>query len=131
MMYLGNFLSACHRLQRSVADGKCSPIEYVSFRQYFEDLAVAYEIGATTYIDYEFEYLTDTIWTIAGKEKTDGLDDLEFLHVLVRLVFIEFKGNKPGLDLLMSKLYWNFTRDDFDGVWNCLVDYYNTAAGAE
>jgi len=130
-MYLQSFLKY-HRLNElDAARTGVAPIKYISFRQYFEDHAYVYEYSNSSHIDYEFEYLTDSVWTIAGKEKTDGLDDLEFLHILVRLIFVEFKDHKSGLDLLMSKLYWNFVRDDFDGVWNCLVDYYNTAAGAE
>lgn len=130
-MYLDNFLRY-HRLNElDAARTGVAPIQYITFRQYFEDHACVYEFFSSSYIDYEFEYLTDTIWTISGKEKTDGLDDLEFLHVLVRIVFVEFKDHKPGLDLLMSKLYWHFVSDDFNSIWNCLVEYYNTAAGVE
>lgn len=131
-MYLQNFIRFHYLGEQAAKLGKDYPeIKYVTFRQYFEDHAFIYEIGASSYIDYEFEYLTDAIWPLAAKEKTDGLNDLELLHVLVRRVFVELKAGTPGLDDLMSKLYWHFLRGDSDSVWRCLVDYYNTAAGVE
>lgn len=131
-MYLENFLRFHYLSElQGAKHGRFAGFDAITFKQYFDDLASSHELVSTTYIDYQLEYLTDTIWTLTGKEKTDGLDDLEFLHVLVRRVFIELKDGTPGLEYVMSKLYWHFLQNDVDGVWRELVSYYKTAAGVE
>lgn len=131
-MYLDNFLRFHYLSElQGAKHGGFVGLDTITFKQYFDDLASAYELVSTSYIDHQLEYLTDLIWTLVGKEKTDGMNDLEFLDALVRRVFVELKDGTPGLEFLMSKLYWHFIHDDFESVWRCLVDYYNTAAGVQ
>ncbi|WP_312593876.1 hypothetical protein [Stutzerimonas nitrititolerans] len=132
MIYLSHFLNFCNaakvRVEKDIyIDGDH---EFSSFKEFFDWIAQVYEIGGTiNYIDYEFQYLTDLIWTVSGIEKTKGLDDLEFLSALVRRVFVELKDGAAGLEYVMSKLYWHFLQDDKEAVWQTLVSYYYKAVG--
>lgn len=101
-------------------------MEFESFIAFFGYVEQVYSFSeTTTFIDWEFEYLTTTASDAIDKWKIT--DDVEFLAYLLNRVYDEL-GRNQALDDLMARLYWCLKIGNIDIAWKSLTDYAHQAA---
>lgn len=130
MMYLQNILKFCQAGEVAFRDGKYyfGDSEFTTFISFFLYVSDVYSMSGTIdYVDWEFEFLSNTAYDATSKFKID--DDAEFVRMLLNRVYDEL-GKNDDLDNLMSRLYWAFQNNEVDVAWNALVAYNRKALGA-
>lgn len=128
MMYLQNIIRFCALAKiRFVSDKYfLGELEFDTFIGFFSYLEQMYSFSeTTTYIDWEFEYLTNNTSDELGKFKF--ADDVQFLAHLIDHIYGEMGSNQP-LDDLMARMYWCIKTGNIDSSWTFLTAYAHQAA---
>ena len=130
MMYLQNILKFCQGGEIAFTDGKYffGDSEFTTFIAFFQYVSDVYNLSGTTeYVDWEFEFLSNTAYDATSKFKID--DDVEFVRMLLNRVYDEL-GKNGDLDDLVARVYWAFRNSEVDVAWNALVAYNQKALEA-
>ena len=128
MMYLQNIIRFCSLAKiKFEGDKYClDEKEFDSFIAFFSYVDQVYSFSeTTTFVDWEFEYLTSTASDAIDKFKIT--DDVQFLAYLLNRVYDEL-GHNQALDALMARLYWCLKTGNIDIGWKSLTDYAHQAA---
>lgn len=127
MMYLQNIIRFCALAKIRFEDDKYyfDEMEFDIFIGFFRYVEQVYSFSETTsYVDWEFEYLTNTADSAINTFKIDV--DVQFLGYLMNRVYEEL-GRNEHLDALMTRLYWCLRSGSIDAAWEALVNYANKA----
>lgn len=131
-MYLQNILKFCRGGEIAFQDGKYyfGDSEFTTFIAFFQYLSDVYNMSGTTeYVDWEFEFLSNTAYDATSKFKFKIDDDVEFVRMLLNRVYDEL-GKNDEIDNLMSRVYWAFRNNNVDAAWDALLAYNRKALGA-
>lgn len=128
MMYLQNIIRFCAFAKIRFEGNKyfLDQLEFDTFIAFFSYIDQMYSFSeTTTYIDWEFEHLSNVASDAIEKFKVS--DDVEFLAYLLNRFYEDMGRNEP-LDALMAQLYWSMKTGNIDAAWKYLTAYAQQAA---
>jgi len=128
MMYLQNIIRFCafSKIRFEGSKYYLDELEFDTFIAFFSYIDQMYSFSeTTTYIDWEFEYMSNTASDAIDKHKIS--DDVEFLGYLLSRAF-EDMGRNQALDTIMAKIYWCVKTGNIDSAWASLAAYAHQAA---
>lgn len=127
-MYLQNIFRFCAFAKIRFESNKyfLDELEFDTFIAFFSYIDQMYSFSeTTTYIDWEFEHLSNVASDAIDKFKVS--DDVEFLTYLLNRIYEDMGRNEP-LDALMARLYWCLKTGNIEAAWTSLTAYAHQAA---